>query len=180
MNISVRQAHEEDLSSIVNYFYQASDEHLKGMGADPTKLPALDGWLALLKAQLSLSYPAKEYFYMIWELEGEAIGHNNINQIKFGQQAFMHLHLWKELSRKKGLGTALLRKSIPYFFKFFELQNLYCEPFAGNPAPNRTLAKLGFQLERTYVTIPGTINYQQEVNRWCLSKLDFEHNMLNL
>jgi RimJ/RimL family protein N-acetyltransferase len=63
--------------------------------------------------------------------------------------------------------------TLPYFFQNFELKNLYCEPYALNPAPNKTLKKIGFQFVKQYVTIPGSLNFEQEVNRWELKFEDF-------
>jgi len=103
---------------------------------------------------------------MIWLFNGKAIGHCNVNNIIFGQSAFMHLHMWNAPNRKKGMGSQLVQLSIPYFFKHLELKELFCEPYALNPAPNKTLAKLGFQFIKKHVTIPGSLNFEQEVNRW--------------
>ena len=44
------------------------------------------------------------------------------------------------------------------------LENLYCEPYALNLAPNGTLLKLGFKLVKQYETTPGSINFYQKVN----------------
>lgn len=52
------------------------------------------------------------------------------------------------------------------YFDGFGLKSLFCEPRAANPGPNKTLARLGFTLEKTYDTIPGWINTHQTVNRW--------------
>jgi hypothetical protein len=51
---------------------------------------------------------------------------------------------------------------------------LYCEPYALNPAPNKTLEKLGFKFLKTYTTIPGWINFEQEVNLWELKNNIFK------
>ena len=40
--------------------------------------------------------------------------------------------------------------------------------YAENPGPNRTLAKLGFRLIKRYRTVPGIINFEQEVNRYVM------------
>jgi RimJ/RimL family protein N-acetyltransferase len=82
----------------------------------------------------------------------------------------MHLHLWKNDKRKNGLGFDFLKRTIPYYFKNFELETLICEPYSENIAPNRVLQKLGFQLIRTYDTTPGWINFHQTVNRYELKK----------
>lgn len=82
----------------------------------------------------------------------------------------MHLHFWNPENRGKGNGEYFIRECIPHYFKNFDLQNIFCEPYAFNPAPNRILAKIGFKLEKSYETIPGWINFHQVVNRWVLSQ----------
>jgi RimJ/RimL family protein N-acetyltransferase len=57
----------------------------------------------------------------------------------------MHLHLWYPDKRIKGMGVQLVKKSLPYFFNNLHLKTLYCEPYALNPAPNKTLPKVGFE-----------------------------------
>ena len=59
--------------------------------------------------------------------------------------------------------------TIPCYFKNLQLKKLICEPYALNPAPHKTLEKLGFQFEKEYVTVPGSINFEQPVKRWVLS-----------
>jgi hypothetical protein len=38
-----------------------------------------------------------------------------------------------------------------------------------NPAPHKALEKLGFEFEKEYITVPGSINFEQPVKRWGLS-----------
>ena len=78
----------------------------------------------------------------------------------------MHLHLWQTDVRQKGLGTAFVKMTLPYFFEHLQLQKIYCEPYSGNPAPNKTLEKVGFRFVKTYTTTPGWINFEQPVNLW--------------
>lgn len=54
-----------------------------------------------------------------------------------------------------------------------ELKNIYCEPYAQNPAPNKTLAKAGFLFVKKYTTIPGYLNFEQEVNQWLMTQEKF-------
>lgn len=81
----------------------------------------------------------------------------------------MHLHLWNTNTRQKGIGTKLVKKSLPFFFNNLKLQTLYCEPYVLNIAPNKTLEKVGFKFDKKYITTPGSINFEQEVNRWFMS-----------
>jgi RimJ/RimL family protein N-acetyltransferase len=86
----------------------------------------------------------------------------------------MHLHLWDEQLRKMGIGHDLLKMTLPYFFDTFKLKSLYCEPSASNPAPNKTLEKVGFDFVKQYETTPGWINFHQAVNRWCMNKEKYQ------
>ena len=111
-------------------------------------------------------------------IDHEPVGHSNVNKIKFAEEAYMHLHVWKTNIRKKGYGVQLVKKSLPYFFKNLQLNKILCEPYALNPAPNKVLEKTGFSFVREYITTPGWINYEQPVKRWELTLYDF--NKLNL
>lgn len=82
----------------------------------------------------------------------------------------MHLHIWTSSNRKKGLGLPLLRMSIARFFEELELQQLICEPYAMNAAPNAILEKAGFRMEKEYLTIPGSMNFEQQVCRWVMER----------
>ena len=78
----------------------------------------------------------------------------------------MHLHIWENGARKKGMGTALVKLGLPFFFKNLKLKKIYCEPYALNPAPNKVLEKAGFEFLKTYITTPGFLNFEQAVNLW--------------
>ena len=127
----------------------------------------------MLLRQLSTPLDQKLSYCIIWELDNKPIGHSNTNPTIFGEEAFMHLHIWDPVSRKKGLGSELIKRTLPYFFKNLKLKRLYSEPYALNPAPNKALEKAGFELEKEYVTIPGYLNFEQPVKRWVLTQEKF-------
>lgn len=77
------------------------------------------------------------------------------------------MHLQRDArSRRSGIGEQMVRQSLPQLCAALDLSVIYCEPKAANEAPNRTLAKLGFELLESYRTTPGWLNYEQQVNRW--------------
>ncbi|MDX1417557.1 MAG: GNAT family protein [Candidatus Promineifilaceae bacterium] len=162
------QVHEFDL--VIDYFLNSDEDHLRGMGVEPARLPDRDQWRQALLADCGRPLEKRQNYYVIWELNGKPVGHSNINEIFFGLHASMHLHLWQPETRHSGNGTFFLRQSITRYFETFQLQNLFCEPYAHNPAPNRTLAKVGFELIKTYETQPGWICFHQEVNRWRMTR----------
>lgn len=167
--LSVRELQHADIAAIARYWLSADPAHLTGMGVDLAKMPREDAWSAMLSEQLSKPIPEKQSYCMIWQIDGQPAGHSNINKIVFGEEAYMHLHLWEAGTRQKGVGAALVKMTLPWFFEKYALKRLYCEPYALNPAPNKTLEKVGFELEKTHTTIPGWLNFEQPVNLWVLT-----------
>lgn len=140
------------------------------MGVDVSKMINRETFEERLSSQFSLPIEQRNAYCIIWEVDGKPVGHCNSNPTKFGDEANMHLHVWKSEFRKKGLGLLFLEMTLPIFFQKLKLERLYCEPYALNPAPNRTVEKAGFKLEREYVTTPGSFNFEQPVKRWFLTK----------
>ena len=120
---------------MIRYFVEADADFLAGMGADSNKLPSASAWFELLEGDFTRPFEQRQFYYLIWLLDGEPIGHCNINKIEYGQSASMHLHVWSTEQRMRGCATQLLRPSIVQFFERFELQELYCEPFVENFTP---------------------------------------------
>lgn len=174
MNISVRELQESDIPKIVSYFVDADENYIKALGADKKKLPSREEWIQKHHREYNKPFKEKEYYYVVWCLDNEPIGHSNINHIEYGSHAKMHLHIWQGTKRKSGLGFQLLKQTLPYYFKNFELKKIICEPYAQNNAPNVVMPKLGFELIKTYETVPGFINFKQTVNRYELTKEQFD------
>jgi RimJ/RimL family protein N-acetyltransferase len=170
MKLTVREIQANEIEKIVDYFVNADTRFLKEMGADKCKLPKKKNWIEKLESEFKKSNVEKEFYYIIWLFDNQAIGHSNINNIEFGKSATMHLHLWNIDKRKNGLGLNFLRLTIPDYFRNFELEKLICEPYLKNIAPNKVLKKLDFELVRAYDTTPGWINFRQTVNRYELKR----------
>jgi len=164
--LSVREIQAGDIASIVDYWLSADENYLTGMGVDVNKLPTADGLTDTLHTQIHTPYQEKTAYCMIWEANGEAIGHCNVNPVTYGEEAYMHLHLWNRAVRYKGIGTELVRLTLPHFFQQLQLKRIYCQPYALNPAPNKALQKAGFTFLKEYITIPGALNFQQPVQLW--------------
>lgn len=167
---SVRPIQQDDITPITEYWTTAGEDFLRKMGADINKVPAKEAWQELLSAQIGQPFAEKKSYCTIWLLDGQPVGHCNVNKIVFGKEAYMHLHIWNEGLRLHGYGAALVKRSLPYFFEDLQLQELYCEPYALNPAPNKTLKKVGFELVKEYDSTPGFLNFEQPVKLWRLSR----------
>lgn len=168
--LSVRKQNLEDIPLIVDYFLNADTDFLLKMGVEQSKLYERTYWLSLLNDNLNETDENKKLYYITWLIDNKPVGHCNINKIITNEEAYMHLHLWQNNTRHKGLGLEFLKLSIPIFFQVHNLKRLYCEPYALNAPPNKALSKFGFAFLKEYETTPGVFNFHQLVNRWCLSK----------
>ena len=169
VSLSVREIRRSDIDHIVRYWTGCDKTHLLNMGVDASKLPAGEQIAQTLSAQIDLPVQEKRSYCIIWEADGKPLGHCNTNPTIFGEEAYMHLHMWDPKERKRGLGMELVKMTIPYFFENLRLKKLICEPYALNPAPNRTLERSGFELVKEYITIPNPLSFEQPVKRWEMS-----------
>ena len=168
-SLNIRELQQSDIPLIIDYWLNSESNYLANMGADISKVPDRAEWTQMLEEQLQQDYKDKKSYCLIWEVDGKPIGHSNVNKIVFGQEAFMHLHVWYDEFRSKGLGVQFVNMGLPYFFKNLQLQKIYCEPYALNPAPNKTVEKAGFKLVKEYITTPGSLNFEQPVKLWEIS-----------
>jgi len=168
--LNVREIHVGDIPLIAKYWLNNDAEYLRGLGVDVLKLPTSQNFTAMLLSQINLPYPQKKGYALIWEANGKAVGHSNLNPVVYGEEASMHLHIWSEGNRKKGYGLELIKMSLPFYFDNMQLKRIVCEPYALNNAPNRVLERAGFAFVKEYVTTPGSITFEQPVKQWVLEK----------
>ena len=174
MLLAVREMVSTDIAAIVKYWHECDMDFLLRMGVDLQKLPSKEQLTMMLLEHLNTRIEKRKSYCMIWEIDGESIGHCNTNPTIFGEEAYMHLHIWNAEVRKKGLGTTFVKMTLPYFFRNLKLKKLLCQPYALNPAPNKTLEKVGFEFVQKYVTVPGFLNFEQPVKQWQLTAEQFK------
>jgi len=91
--LSVREIESSDIEHICDYWLNASPAALKDMGVDFALMPDRDSWRKMLQEQIETPIQEKRSYCMIWLIDGQPVGHCNVNKIIFGLQAYMHLHL---------------------------------------------------------------------------------------
>ena len=159
-----------EVGLIIDYFHQASPEYLNSLGLDPSRLPDRAQWKALWERQFDLPLEQRKTFLVLWELGGDPVGFSTSDKIKFGQEAYMHLHILHPERRQAGHGVFFVRETARIYFDTLLISQLFCEPYALNAAPNRTLQRAGFKYIKTHETVPGPLNFHQPVTRWMLEK----------
>ena len=170
MTLTVRPMMPPEIGLIIDYFHDATPEHLESMGVDPTRLPPRDAWRDRLVRDLAAPIEQRQAFQTIWLDDDRAIGFSTTDRIVFGERANMHLHLVDPDRRNGGAGAPCVRLSVDIYFETLRLKRLYSEPTAFNIAPNRTLQKAGFKYLKTHMTVPGPLNYHQAVTRWAIER----------
>lgn len=159
-----------EVDVIIDYFHQATPEFLNSLGVDPAKLPEPARWRAHYEHEFSLPTEQRQSLLVLWELGGEAIGFSTADKIKLGEEAYMHLHITRPERRRSGIGAELVKQTARIYFDALKIRRLFCEPYALNDAPNRTLKRAGFSFVKTHETVPGPLNFHQPVTRWLLDR----------
>lgn len=174
--INIRDLSENDIELIANYWLKSDGDFMKSLGVDLEKLPQREELTVMLKEQIQLPDNKKSSLALIFEVNNIPVGHCNVNNITFNKEATMHLHIWDAQFRKKGFGAKMVLASLPIFFDRLQLETIWCEPYSKNTAPNKTLKKIGFEFTKNYVTVPGSLNFEQEVSQYKLTKEKFIYN----
>ena len=170
MALTVRPMQLSEVDLVIDYFHQSTPEHLELLGVDPTRLPGPDQWRERAARELALPVEARSVIYLLWLWNETPVGFSGCDRIRFGDHAFLHLHVIEPDRRTMGIGTAAVRMSASIAFDLLRLRRLFCEPNAFNVAPNRTLQRAGFTYVKTHRTVPGRLNYHQAVTRWVMEE----------
>lgn len=169
--LAVREMLLSEVGIRIAYFHDASDEYLRALGVDRARLLSPAAWRAFYEADYARPLQERENYSLVWLLDGQIVGFSSADQITFGEQAFMHLHILQASRRRSGLGTQFVKLSAAHYFRALQLQRLYCQPNALNTAPNRTLQDAGFRYVFTRDGMaPSAMNFPQLITRWVLDE----------
>jgi RimJ/RimL family protein N-acetyltransferase len=166
--LRVREMQLADVGIRIDYFHDASDEYLHALGVDRARLLSREAWRAFYEADFARPIRDRENYLLAWELDMEVVGMGIADQITFGEQAFMHLHILEPDRRRSGLGTEFVKLTAAVLFEVLEIKRLYCQPNAFNVAPNRTLQRAGFRYVFTKEMAPRPTDFPQPMTRWVL------------
>jgi len=170
MALTVREMAGSEIDSIIEYFLGSTPEHLEILGVDPSRLPTAERLRERFARERALPIEQRAWVVVIWLLDDRPIGFSTSDNIAYGEQANMHLHVVDPERRNRGHGVECVRRSVDIYFERLKLKRLFCEPNAFNVAPNRALQKAGFKYLKTHMTVPGPLNYHQAVTRWVIER----------
>lgn len=170
MTATVREMTASEFEIVIDYFFKSTPEYLETLGVDPTRLPPPDGWRDRFQREQAKPIEQRTWLAVIWLRDNRPLGFSTSDKIIYGEQANMHLHVVDPELRGQGYGVECVRRSADIYFERLKLKRLFCEPYAFNVAPNRTLQKAGFKYLKTYMTVPGPLNFHQAVTRWVMER----------
>jgi RimJ/RimL family protein N-acetyltransferase len=168
----VREMELSEIDVRVDYFHNATDDHLRRLGVDRASLPSREAWRSSYAADRARPIRDRQSLALVWELDGKTVGFSSSDRIVFGVEAYMHLHVLEAEDRHKGLGTEFVKRSARPYFHVLELERLFCEPNAFNVAPNRAVQKAGFRYLFSHQAQPSPINFFQVTTRWVMDRAD--------
>ena len=122
--MKVREIQITDIEPLLDYWFTADEDFLLSMGVDVNLMPERDQFKQMLLNQIDSDYTNKKAYCLIWEYNGRPVGHCNVNPLEFGNEAYMHLHMWQRADRQKGLGNQFVKLSTPFFFDKLKLKKL--------------------------------------------------------
>ena len=169
--VEVRPLRPEEAGLVASYFHGASDADLDRMGVvERARLPPEAEWTQRLQAALREPDAKAASAYFAWLVDGRLVGFSSLKNLKPGDSADMHLHMWSAPHRGQGHGAILFCLSVLEAFDRFRLRRVVCEPKASNPMPNRMLAKIGFPLVKAYVGASSELSRTTELNQYAIRR----------
>lgn len=145
-----------------------TDEDYDRMGADRKKVLPPEQFHQALTQIVETPDAQKKTAYMVWLVDGRAIGFSSLKRLVYGESGEMHLHMWDPTARGKGYGPVLFCLSAVEFYKRFALKHIKCEPRVSNPFPNRMFQKIGFPLVRTHTAASSELSIVCELNEYAV------------
>lgn len=143
--LAIRELQPNDAYLINKYWEETTDEDLARMGE--VRRPDPKGTIEFINEYCAKRLPPSrsEEEIVIWMCENNPIGYCTLKQIKYGDEAQIHIHMWERTLRGKGLGSILFCLSAKKYIGDFQLKNLYCQPKHDNAMPNGMLKRVGFE-----------------------------------
>ena len=87
--LEVREMTLADVGLRIDYFHDADDAYLTQLGVDRSLLPSREAWNRLYQADYARPIEQREYYSLLWQLDGETVGFSSTDRIEFGAQAWM-------------------------------------------------------------------------------------------
>jgi RimJ/RimL family protein N-acetyltransferase len=142
--VEVRDLERGDLDAYIAYWHDASDPSLDALAVDRARMYPAKKMREMLVLQIERNAAASESQLSVLAVtfRGCCAGVHELTDLKRGEQAIMHAHLWRA-HRGVGIGAISYVKAMSIYFERFALRTIVFETPKANAAANHLKRKLG-------------------------------------
>lgn len=144
-DVRLRDLALDDLDAYVEYWHDPANTALDALGIDRSKVyPAkkMREMLALTIASNAKLERSQQPIVCI-VFRGRTVGVHDLTDLRPGDSAVMHAHIWNREFRGRGIGLVSYVKALELYFERFDLRTVRFETPKSNAGANRIKEKLG-------------------------------------
>jgi RimJ/RimL family protein N-acetyltransferase len=145
--VSVRDGTESDIPLFLDYWYRSPSGFIEGLGVDLAKMPSEPDMEKSLRERIlsNATLPASQLQLQVITYEGRAIGVHSVNELKAGDSAIFHAHIFKPEMRGRGIGMKSYPLACRVFMGRFHLKKILFKTPVQNRASLHVKEKLGIR-----------------------------------
>ncbi len=149
----LREVEESDLHTLVDYWMDASDDHLELLGVDRTALGSRDDIEGRFRSYLPSSGPIDKALW-VTTVDGVVSAYVNIH-LKAPDENYLHGHIIRADLRGRGIGyDGTLNVVRQAFARYAAMESILLVTQPHNERVNGLLTKLGLRSQRRYLERP--------------------------
>lgn len=170
-DIAVSDLEQEDIESILNYWFGSSSLELRTMMAiDQKKMPSR----RLMREGLAFKAGQKNVAptILIIKVRDISIGVHELTHIEPNVSAIMHAHIWSADHRGRGIGTVSYLRAMERFFEAHALQRIIFDTPSKHLASNRLKHAWGISPCSTGTFVIPTMSEPLETIRYQVERSD--------
>jgi len=145
--VSIRDLSEEDIPSVLNYWFHSPPGFIESMGVDLDKMPKESEMEQSIRAKLieNASQPVSKLNVVVIVYNKLPVGFHTINPLTEGESGIFHAHIWDPNYRKRGIALYSYPKACRIFMSRFNLSRILFKTPVQNIGAIRVKEKLGIR-----------------------------------
>jgi|GEM_PF-1411144 len=146
-DVDIRDIGADDLDAYIDYWHDPGNTALDALGVDCAKVYPADKMREMMA--IGIDKNAKrvrsEASVLAIVFRGRTVGVHELTELRAGESAIMHAHIWSKGLRGHGIGAVSYVKAMQCYFDRFSLKHIRFETPKANQAALRIKEKLGLR-----------------------------------
>lgn len=145
--IAVRDLSEADLPFMLDYWFRSPAGFIESLGVDMNKMPAEAEFFKTLTERIraNADKSPSQLNGLVITYAGRPIGQHSVNEIKPGESAIFHAHIFDPVLRGRGVGMTSYPLACQVFMNRFSLKRIWFKTPIQNTGSIRVKQKLGIR-----------------------------------